>query len=168
MEFCDNIIQLLQGYFRDFSVERLEKPWKAFTASWSRSIIARNLGNKIPKNFCKKFTAPRITKTPYTKVIPKLVFTLSRWTCNAIYWNLDKARVFCSSLSFQQALVGVRTSNRSRVTAGFMKTVAHTPLENEVQEEVDKKMGGTRSKFGSMGNVRRKVSASFIIKKIFG
>lgn len=44
MEFCDNIIQLLQAYFRDFSVERLEKPWKAFTASWSRNIIARNLG----------------------------------------------------------------------------------------------------------------------------
>lgn len=44
MEFCDNVIQLLQAYFRDFSVERLEKPWKAFTASWSKSIIARNLG----------------------------------------------------------------------------------------------------------------------------
>lgn len=47
MEFCDNIIQLLQAYFRDFSVERLEKPWKAFTASWSKSIIARNLGTFV-------------------------------------------------------------------------------------------------------------------------
>lgn len=47
MEFCDNIIQLLQAYFRDFSVERLEKPWKAFTASWSRNIIARNLGTLL-------------------------------------------------------------------------------------------------------------------------
>lgn len=44
MEFCDNVIQLLQAYFRDFSVERLEKPWKAFTASWSKNIVARNLG----------------------------------------------------------------------------------------------------------------------------
>lgn len=50
MEFCDNILQLLQGYFRDFSVERLEKPWKAFTASWSRNIIARNLGESRLKN----------------------------------------------------------------------------------------------------------------------
>ncbi|XP_025202832.1 torso-like protein [Melanaphis sacchari] len=44
MEFCDNVKQLLQAYFRDFSVERLEKPWQAFTGSWSKFTIARNLG----------------------------------------------------------------------------------------------------------------------------
>ncbi|XP_075234979.1 torso-like protein [Lycorma delicatula] len=49
MEFCDNIQQLLQAYFRDFTIERLDEPWRAFTASWSPNIIARNLG--IESNF---------------------------------------------------------------------------------------------------------------------
>ncbi|KAE9522090.1 hypothetical protein AGLY_017509 [Aphis glycines] len=44
MEFCDNVKQLLQAYFRDFSIERLEKPWQAFTGSWSKVTLARNLG----------------------------------------------------------------------------------------------------------------------------
>ena len=58
MEFCDNIVQLLQAYFRDFSVERLEKPWKAFTASWSKAIIARNLGtdSSVIYSLYKKWT----------------------------------------------------------------------------------------------------------------
>lgn len=44
MEFCDNLRQLLQAYFRDFVFERLERPWRAFTASWSRTAVARHLG----------------------------------------------------------------------------------------------------------------------------
>lgn len=44
MEFCDNLKQLLQAYFRDFSFERLERPWRAFTAGWPSDIMARNLG----------------------------------------------------------------------------------------------------------------------------
>ncbi|XP_015118950.1 torso-like protein [Diachasma alloeum] len=44
MEFCDNVRQLLQAYFRDFSFELLERPWRAFTASWSKPAMARNLG----------------------------------------------------------------------------------------------------------------------------
>ncbi|XP_001602735.1 torso-like protein [Nasonia vitripennis] len=44
MEFCDNVRQLLQAYFRDFTFERLERPWRAFTGSWSRAAIARHLG----------------------------------------------------------------------------------------------------------------------------
>ncbi|XP_011299841.1 torso-like protein isoform X2 [Fopius arisanus] len=44
MEFCDNLRQLLQAYFRDFSFERLDRPWRAFTASWSTAAIARNFG----------------------------------------------------------------------------------------------------------------------------
>ncbi|XP_063913296.1 torso-like protein [Zophobas morio] len=44
MEFCDNIKQLVQAYFRDFSFERLDKPWRAFTGSWSAEAVARNLG----------------------------------------------------------------------------------------------------------------------------
>jgi torso-like protein len=44
MEFCDNLKQLLQAYFRDFTFERLERPWRAFTASWSRTALARHMG----------------------------------------------------------------------------------------------------------------------------
>ncbi|CAB0034955.1 unnamed protein product [Trichogramma brassicae] len=44
MEFCDNVRQLLQAYFRDFTFERLDRPWRAFTGSWSRAAIARHLG----------------------------------------------------------------------------------------------------------------------------
>lgn len=44
LEFCDNLRQLLQAYFRDFSFERLERPWRAFTGSWVPEIMARNLG----------------------------------------------------------------------------------------------------------------------------
>lgn len=44
MEFCDNIKQLLQAYFRDFAVERLDKPWQAFTGSWTKLTMARILG----------------------------------------------------------------------------------------------------------------------------
>lgn len=36
--------QLLQAYFRDFTFERLERPWRAFTGSWSKAAIARHLG----------------------------------------------------------------------------------------------------------------------------
>lgn len=31
MEFCDNRRQLYQAYFRDFTIERLDRPWEAFT-----------------------------------------------------------------------------------------------------------------------------------------
>lgn len=34
MEFCDNKKQLFQAYFRDFTIERLEAPWQAFTGGW--------------------------------------------------------------------------------------------------------------------------------------
>lgn len=44
MEFCDNLRQLLQGYFRDFNFERLERPWKAFTGSWTKAAISKHLG----------------------------------------------------------------------------------------------------------------------------
>ncbi len=61
-----------------------------------------------------------------TKVVPKLVLILSRQTCNTICRNSNKAHVFCSALSFQQALLDVCTSNKFRVIAGFVKTVACT------------------------------------------
>lgn len=44
LEFCDNLRQLLQAYFRDFSFERLDRPWTAFTGSWVPELTARNLG----------------------------------------------------------------------------------------------------------------------------
>ncbi|XP_047004125.1 torso-like protein [Schistocerca americana] len=44
MEFCDNLKQLMQAYFRDFSVERLERPWRAFSGGWSRASLSRHLG----------------------------------------------------------------------------------------------------------------------------
>ncbi|KAJ9578989.1 hypothetical protein L9F63_024904, partial [Diploptera punctata] len=44
MEFCDNLSQLLQAYFRDFYIQRMDKSWKAFTASWSKAAMARHLG----------------------------------------------------------------------------------------------------------------------------
>jgi torso-like protein len=35
---------MFKAYFRDFTFERLERPWRAFTGSWSRAAIARHLG----------------------------------------------------------------------------------------------------------------------------
>ncbi|XP_030762103.1 torso-like protein isoform X2 [Sitophilus oryzae] len=55
MEFCDNIKQLVQAYFRDFDFELLDQPWKAFTSSWSIETLARNLGinsSFIAKEHC--------------------------------------------------------------------------------------------------------------------
>lgn len=44
MEFCDNVRQLFHAYFRDFNIEKLAKPWRAFTGSWSSAAAARELG----------------------------------------------------------------------------------------------------------------------------
>lgn len=51
MEFCDNRRQLLQAYFRDFTIERLEHPWKAFAGGWQDEVAARKLG--INSSFIK-------------------------------------------------------------------------------------------------------------------
>ncbi|KAK9497512.1 hypothetical protein O3M35_004217 [Rhynocoris fuscipes] len=47
MEFCDDVSQLLQAYFRQFQIDRLDKPWRAFTASWTELTIAKNLGLNV-------------------------------------------------------------------------------------------------------------------------
>lgn len=44
MEFCDNRRQLYQAYFRDFTIERLDKPWEAFTGGWHADLAAKKLG----------------------------------------------------------------------------------------------------------------------------
>ncbi|KAH8236496.1 hypothetical protein KR026_003695 [Drosophila bipectinata] len=44
MEFCENRRQLFQAYFRDFSIERMDKPWEAFTGGWFPENAAKKLG----------------------------------------------------------------------------------------------------------------------------
>lgn len=51
MEFCDNKRQLFQAYFRDFTIERLDFPWQAFTGGWHLEVAARKLG--INSSFIK-------------------------------------------------------------------------------------------------------------------
>ncbi len=72
-------------------------------------------------------------------VVPKLVFILSRWACNIIYWNSNKAYVLCSALPFQQAFADIRVSNKYQVTAGFVKTFACTPPKKERKNELKQK-----------------------------
>ncbi len=78
-----------------------------------------------------------------TRVVPKLVLSLSRWTCNTIYWNSNEVPVFC-----QQAWADVYMSTRSRVTAGFVKTIAH-PLPGRRSTKWTKKWEEC-STFGSV------------------
>lgn len=47
MEFCDDVAQLLEAYFREFRIEHMKEPWKAFAASWSNEAIAKNFGLNI-------------------------------------------------------------------------------------------------------------------------
>ena len=44
MEFCDNSQQLVQAYFRDFTIDGFDKPWRAFSAGWHPESIARHFG----------------------------------------------------------------------------------------------------------------------------
>lgn len=44
MEFCDNKQQLFQAYFREFHIEEMNSPWKAFTDGWHAEITAKKLG----------------------------------------------------------------------------------------------------------------------------
>ncbi|XP_017058696.1 torso-like protein [Drosophila ficusphila] len=44
MEFCENRRQLFQAYFRDFTIERMDKPWEAFTAGWFPDSAAKKMG----------------------------------------------------------------------------------------------------------------------------
>ncbi len=94
-----------------------------------------------------------------TRVVPKPVLILPWRSCNAIYRNSDETRVFRSLLSFKQAPVDICTSNISRISTGFVKTVAHTPLENERCKKRTKRKWEEHSTFGSLKSVRGKVSA---------
>lgn len=44
MEFCDNKQQLFQAYFREFKIEAMASPYKAFQAGWHAEITAKKLG----------------------------------------------------------------------------------------------------------------------------
>lgn len=44
MEFCDNRRQLYQAYFRDFSIERLDRPWEAYSGGWFPDNVSRKMG----------------------------------------------------------------------------------------------------------------------------
>lgn len=44
IDLCDDLEQLLQAYFRRFFVHGLDRPWRVFVASWSRTAIARHFG----------------------------------------------------------------------------------------------------------------------------
>jgi hypothetical protein len=69
MEFCDNVKQLLQAYFRDFYLERLDKPWQAFTGSWTRTVLARYFGKfamKGTEGFLPSNSSPISTGKVYT------------------------------------------------------------------------------------------------------
>ncbi|XP_014289779.1 torso-like protein [Halyomorpha halys] len=55
MEFCDDVTQLLEAYFREFRIEHAKEPWKAFAASWSDEAIAKNFGlntSYIAHDYC--------------------------------------------------------------------------------------------------------------------
>ncbi len=67
-------------------------------------------------------------------------------------------------LSNEHPLNVYTTFNRSRVTVGFVRTVACAPLENVTGKKRTKKWE-TCSMFKSMGGVRGQVFASFTIKK---
>lgn len=74
MEFCDNVRQLLQAYFRDFNFERLDKPWRAFTSSWAPEALARHLGinaSFVIKDHCYVLVRlSRFRETVELNVIP--------------------------------------------------------------------------------------------------
>jgi torso-like protein len=44
MEFCDNKQQLFQAYFREFKIEQMSSPYKAFQSGWHAEISAKKLG----------------------------------------------------------------------------------------------------------------------------
>uniref|UniRef100_A0A336KKX2 CSON012121 protein n=1 Tax=Culicoides sonorensis TaxID=179676 RepID=A0A336KKX2_CULSO len=74
MEFCDNKRQLFQAYFRDFHIELLDSPWRAFTDGWHPEIAAKKLGinsSFIYGDYC--YVLVRVSKFHETeKLIPVL------------------------------------------------------------------------------------------------
>lgn len=59
MEFCDNLRQLLQAYFRDFNFERLDRPWRAFSG---KTFLNREM---MLNQRSMKFSEPEIVINPF-------------------------------------------------------------------------------------------------------
>ena len=41
---CDGIESLVANYFKEFTIDGLEKPWRAWAASWKKSYMSRIFG----------------------------------------------------------------------------------------------------------------------------
>ncbi len=113
----------------------------------------------IEFHYCMGSRARAVVQGLYQNLL-----NLSGQTCNTIYQNFDKAHVFCNSLFFQRAPMDVCMSNRSQVTASFVKTVLCTYLKNKQNKKWTKKWE-EHSTFESIGSVKGKMSASCAIKK---
>ncbi len=87
------------------------------------------LGSPIPQKKAELFYEKAEKKRWVRQFFRDLI--LFGWTCNAIYWNSDEVHIFCCTLSFQQPPEDIYMSNRSRVTVGFVKTVACNPPETK-------------------------------------
>ena len=71
-------IVLFQAYFREFHIERLDRPWQAFTGSWSRAGLARHMGinaSYVAANYCyvlvrlaRHRVSKRVASTPEVSV----------------------------------------------------------------------------------------------------
>ncbi|XP_011547803.3 torso-like protein [Plutella xylostella] len=65
--FCDTFEELLEYYFKDFSIEGLSQPWKAFMGDWIPEEIMRTLGieyNPASENCC--FVLAKLSKSHRT------------------------------------------------------------------------------------------------------
>lgn len=43
-DLCEDVRALLEAYFKNFSIEGLDKPWQAWAGGWRSASIARNFG----------------------------------------------------------------------------------------------------------------------------
>lgn len=76
--FVNISIVLFQAYFREFHIERLDRPWQAFTGSWSRAGLARHMGinaSYVAANYCyvlvrlaRHRVSKRVASTPEVSV----------------------------------------------------------------------------------------------------
>lgn len=99
MEFCDNKKQLFQAYFRDFTIERLEYPWQAFTGGWY--VFSHQLLFNPEIKMCSKcidilVVFPRCHNKIGNKKQPPV-----SW---ALIHHLSKAIIVMSSLEYRDSV----------------------------------------------------------------
>ena len=44
LHLCDSVEELIANYLHKFTIEGLQKPWKAFSASWRKHLLPRMFG----------------------------------------------------------------------------------------------------------------------------